>query len=64
VIESAYTGFHGCDEHTQLYFKDGWLRTQEPALMAKEQPEGVCPIKYNLFSLAWLENSFSRFLCI
>lgn len=36
VIESAYTKFHGWDEHTQLYFKNGWLRTAAPALMQKE----------------------------
>jgi len=41
VIESAYTEFHGWDEHTQLYFKDGWLRTGAPALMQKETPATV-----------------------
>jgi len=41
VIESAYTGFHGWDDHTQLYFKDGWLRTEAAALMAKETPATV-----------------------
>jgi len=41
VIESAYTGFHGWDEHTQIYFKNGWLRTGAPALTQKETPATV-----------------------
>lgn len=36
VVESGYTDFHGWEEHTQIYFKGGWLRTQAPALMQKE----------------------------
>lgn len=36
VVESAYTQFHGWEEHTQLYFERGWLRTCAPPLMAKE----------------------------
>ncbi len=41
VVESAYTRFHGWDEHTQIYFEGGWLRTQAPALMQKEVPATV-----------------------
>ena len=41
VIESAYTDFHAWDEHTQLYFKGGWLRTQAPPLMQKNLPASV-----------------------
>lgn len=41
VIESAYTGFHGWDEQTQIYFKNGWLRTGAPALTQKETPATV-----------------------
>ena len=41
VIESGYTNFHGWEEHTQIYFQKGWLRTQAPALMAKETPASV-----------------------
>jgi predicted dehydrogenase len=26
TIESARTGFHGWDEHTQVYFEGGWVR--------------------------------------
>lgn len=36
VVESGYTHFHGWEEHTQIYFQRGWLRTQAPALMQKE----------------------------
>ncbi len=41
VIESAYTRFHGWEEHTQLYFEGGWLRTEAPPLMQKEQSASV-----------------------
>ena len=36
TIESAYIDFHSWDEHTQIYFKSGWLRTGAPPLMQKE----------------------------
>lgn len=36
VVESGYTRFHGWEEHTQIYFEGGWLRTAAPALMHKE----------------------------
>ena len=36
ILESAYTQFHGWEEHTQIYFEGGWLRTQAPPLMQKE----------------------------
>jgi predicted dehydrogenase len=32
VIESASTRFHGWDEHTQVYFEGGWIRST-PALL-------------------------------
>lgn len=38
VVESAYTKFHAWEEHTQLYFEKGWLRTSAPPLMQKEVP--------------------------
>jgi predicted dehydrogenase len=38
VVESAYTRFHSWEEHTQIYFEGGYLRTQAPALMHKETP--------------------------
>ncbi|MCC6443775.1 MAG: Gfo/Idh/MocA family oxidoreductase [Armatimonadetes bacterium] len=41
VVESAYTRFHAWEEHTQVYFEGGWLRTQAPALMHKESSATV-----------------------
>jgi len=41
VVESGYTKFHGWEEHTQIYFQGGWLRTQAPPLMQKELPATV-----------------------
>jgi len=41
VVESAYTKYHGWEEHTQVYFEDGWLRTQAPPLMQKEESATV-----------------------
>lgn len=41
ILESAYTQFHGWEEHTQIYFEGGWLRTQAPPLMQKEMPATV-----------------------
>ncbi len=41
TVESAYTSFHGWEEHTQIYFKNGWLRTEAPPLMQKNVPATV-----------------------
>jgi predicted dehydrogenase len=41
VLESGYTKFHGWDEHTQIYFDGGWLKTQAPPLVQKEVPASV-----------------------
>jgi predicted dehydrogenase len=41
VVESAYTRFHAWEEHTQVYFEGGWLRTEAPPLMQKEVPATV-----------------------
>lgn len=41
VVESGYTQFHGWEEHTQIYFQRGWLRTQAPPLMQKEKSATV-----------------------
>lgn len=41
ILESAYTKFHGWEEHTQIYFEGGWLRTEAPPLMQKELPATV-----------------------
>jgi predicted dehydrogenase len=41
VVESGYANFHAWDEHTQIYTKDGWLRTAAPPLVQKEVPATV-----------------------
>jgi predicted dehydrogenase len=41
VVESGYTKFHAWEEHTQIYFEGGWLRTQAPPLMQKEESASV-----------------------
>lgn len=41
TVESGYTNFHGWEEHTQLYFQKGWLRTEAPALLQKNTPATV-----------------------
>jgi predicted dehydrogenase len=41
VVESAYMKYHGWDEHTQIYFEGGWLKTNAPPLVAKEVPASV-----------------------
>lgn len=41
IVESGSTSFHGWDEHTQLYFEGGWLRTEAPTLMHKENSASV-----------------------
>ena len=35
VIESGNVSHHGWDEHTQLYFRNGWVRVQSPALLQR-----------------------------
>jgi predicted dehydrogenase len=41
VLESGYSKCHGWDEHTQIYFEGGWLKTQAPPLVQKEVPASV-----------------------
>ena len=41
VIESGLTKFHGWEEHTQIYFEGGWLKTAAPPLVQKEVPATV-----------------------
>jgi predicted dehydrogenase len=38
---TGITKFHGWDEHTQIYFEGGWLKTAAPPLMQKEVPATV-----------------------
>ncbi|MBI3830615.1 MAG: Gfo/Idh/MocA family oxidoreductase [Planctomycetes bacterium] len=35
VIESGSMSHWGWDEHTQVYFRDGWVRTEAPPLLLK-----------------------------
>jgi predicted dehydrogenase len=41
VVESAYNQFHAWEEHTQIYFEGGWLKTAAPPLMQKNTPATV-----------------------
>jgi predicted dehydrogenase len=41
VVESAYMKYHAWEEHTQVYFEGGWLRTEAPPLMQKEMSATV-----------------------
>jgi len=35
IIESGNSRFHGWDEHTQIYFEDGWIRAWSSPLFAR-----------------------------
>jgi predicted dehydrogenase len=35
VVESASSNFHGWDEHTQVYFKGGWIRISAPPFFSQ-----------------------------
>lgn len=41
VVESGYAQFHAWEEHTQIYFEGGWVKTHAPALMHKESSASV-----------------------
>jgi len=41
VIESGAVKYHGWDEHTQIYFADGWIRTEAPPLLLRNAPATV-----------------------
>lgn len=41
TIESARTGFHGWDEHTQLYFEGGWVRAWPGPFFARPSASRV-----------------------
>ncbi|MEM2885792.1 MAG: Gfo/Idh/MocA family oxidoreductase [Thermoproteota archaeon] len=40
-LETASTSFHGWEEHTQCYFKNGWVRASSPPLMLANMPAEV-----------------------
>lgn len=41
LIESGNIAYHGWDEHTQIYFERGWVRTAAPPLLLKNVPATV-----------------------
>jgi len=41
VIESGSISHHGWDEHTQVYFRNGWVRVDSPALLQKNVSASV-----------------------
>ncbi len=41
IIESGHVAYHGWDEHTQIYFQKGWIRTCAPPLLLKNTPATV-----------------------
>jgi predicted dehydrogenase len=41
VIESGRISHYRWDEHTQVYFQDGWVRTWAPPLLLKQVPAEV-----------------------
>lgn len=41
TIESGWVPFHGWEEHTQVYFEKGWLKTEAPPLLLRNVPATV-----------------------
>lgn len=41
IIESGNLPYYGWDEHTQIYFEKGWIRTWAPPLLLKNVPASV-----------------------
>jgi len=41
IIESGGISYHGWDEHTQIYFQKGWIKTCAPPLLLKNVPATV-----------------------
>ena len=41
VLESGHLRYHRWDEHTQVYFEDGWVKTWAPPLLQKNVPAVV-----------------------
>jgi len=41
VLESGSLKYHRFDEHTQIYFQDGWVKTWAPPLLHKNLPAEV-----------------------
>ncbi len=41
VLESGRVSHYRWDEHTQIYFRDGWIKTWAPPLLLKQVPAEV-----------------------
>lgn len=41
VLESGRLSYYAWDEHTQIYFREGWVRTVAPPLLQKNSPAEV-----------------------
>jgi len=41
TLESGHLSYHAWDEHTQIYFRDGWVKTWAPPLLLKNLPARV-----------------------
>ena len=41
IIESGSVAYHGWDEHTQIYFQQGWIKTCAPPLLLRNAPATV-----------------------
>lgn len=41
VLETGRLRYHRWDEHTQIYFQDGWVHTWAPPLLHRNQPAEV-----------------------
>ncbi|HHX65397.1 MAG TPA: hypothetical protein GX702_10965, partial [Chloroflexi bacterium] len=41
VLETGRLSYYSWDEHTQIYFRDGWVRTWAPPLLLKNVPAEV-----------------------
>ncbi|MBN1936076.1 MAG: Gfo/Idh/MocA family oxidoreductase [Anaerolineae bacterium] len=41
VLESGRVSHYRWDEHTQIYFRDGWIKTWAPPLLLKQTPAEV-----------------------
>jgi len=41
VLETGQVSYYAWDEHTQIYFEDGWVRTSTPPLLLRNMPATV-----------------------
>jgi len=41
VIESGWVAYHGWEEHTQIYFAKGWMKTCAPPLLLRNVPASL-----------------------